>query len=558
MPEFDDKPKKRSPLAIFNRFKAAAASAIQTVTLGLQIRAANRWRDQFNPLRGLNIAGAIHYLEEGEQGKYVGLQWLYRFIEMQDATLGAVIDRRESAIKKLDWDIRRNSSYIEEPAEKRLVRRQREIEEKERALYGDLGFRQEQALRELFNGIKNFKSAWAHLSQASFRGFSHLEKVYDETGRLTELRHIPQWHWVREGLNGRWEIVPEFKRSTYKGEPLTDEQFERLLIREVERPINRVALVCYVRKNMSQKDWDGFVESYGIPPLFVFGPPDIPDDLKDEYQDAAEAVASDTRGYLPHGSDVKTVDAGERGTNPFQEHIDYQDAQVVLRGTGGKLTMLTESGSGTLAGNAHADTFDAIAEAEAMEISELIDSDIARPYLEAMFPGKPILRKFEICAGEETDPSQVIKDAAAVKKAGYKMTKEELEEKSGYELVDETESGTGVPPVNPDDPKKEQATEAPEEGDTEQSGATDTTGGTPVPQEEEPVKNRDTRPADPDIRAILELLTESTSDQETADLLQMLADTAGSARDADAIAAQLTAAALAGYIDGTHNPAVSA
>jgi hypothetical protein len=40
---------------------------------------------------------------------------------------------------------------------------------------------------------------------------------------------------------------------------------------------------------------------------------------------------------------------------PFAERIDYCDRQIVLAATGGILTMLTESGSGTLAGGAHSD-----------------------------------------------------------------------------------------------------------------------------------------------------------------------------------------------------------
>jgi len=45
---------------------------------------------------------------------------------------------------------------------------------------------------------------------------------------------------------------------------------------------------------------------------------------------------------------VKYVDGGGTGRAPFRDHLDYLDRQITLLGTGGLLTMLAESGSGTL------------------------------------------------------------------------------------------------------------------------------------------------------------------------------------------------------------------
>ena len=43
------------------------------------------------------------------------------------------------------------------------------------------------------------------------------------------------------------------------------------------------------------------------------------------------------------------MNGGGTGTPPFRDNLDYLDRQITLLGTGGLLTMLTESGSGTLA-----------------------------------------------------------------------------------------------------------------------------------------------------------------------------------------------------------------
>ena len=383
--------------------------ALAVTSMKFHVAVANRWRDSYNPLRGLTISRSVLHFEDGERGAFAELQWLYRFIEMQDATLGALVDRRTSAVQEMDWDVKIPEGL--EGAELKLAKDQAKV------------------LKDAYGAITNIKEAIEFMCMASFRGYSHLE-VVEENGIITELAPVEQWHWVRDGINGEWQYNKDSRFGTNRGE-----DFDRLyVVREVARPINRVALVAFVRKSMSQKDWDGFIETYGIPAVFIIAPDDVPKDKEDEYQEVADQIASDARGVLPGGSDVKTVDNGARGVNPFLEHIKYQDEQVILRGTGGKLTMLAESGSGTLAGNAHKETFDQIARAEAAEISEIFKRVVDDSVLEKKFPGKPKLAYFEICSNEETDSREVVRDVALLKRSGYHVSDDQIREKTGYEV----------------------------------------------------------------------------------------------------------------------------
>lgn len=406
-----DRAQKPSRAGVFARMAGIMNRAVASVSMRLHVATANLWRDNYNPLRGLTIQRAAMLLEEGERGAYAELQWLYRSIEMQDATLGALIERRTSAIQRLDWDIKVRNDV---PQGKKAVA------EKQAA-----------ALRAAYEGIGNFSAALEFLALASFRGFAHLEKVRGADGTLTELAIVDQWFWVREGLYGKWQINRDGRPGARQGEdvPLT-----RFVIREVSRPINRVALIAFVRKGLSQKDWDAFIETYGIPAVFVIMPPDVPSGKEEEYLNTADAVVSDARGALPHGSDIKTVDNGARGNNPFKDHLAYQDEQIILRGTGGKLTMLAESGSGTLGGNAHADTFEQIAQAEAMEISEILRKQIDAEVLASVTPGERAWAYFELAANEETNPEAIVKDVAMLVRGGYRVDPEWLEEKTGYVL----------------------------------------------------------------------------------------------------------------------------
>lgn len=396
--------------------------ALATVSMRLHIATANTWRDNYNPLRSLTIARAVCLLEDGERGAYADLQWTYRFIEMQDATLGALIERRTAAIQKLDWDIK--------------------VRDKVPAGKEEIAQRQKMALESAYERVSNFSAAVEFMVMASFRGFAHLEKVTDGDGNVIEFAPVDQWFWVREGIYGQWLMNRDAKPGTRTGEQVP---LPRFIIREVARPINRVALISFIRKNLSQKDWDGFIEAYGIPAVFVIMPPNVPTDKEDEYFDAAEQVTSDARGVLPGGSDIKTVDNGARGTNPFKEHLQYQDEQIVMRGTGGKLTMLSEAtGIGGGATDAHSETFESIAKADAAEISEILRKQFDAEILAKVTPGEAAYAYFELAANEETDTAAVVKDVTSLNGAGYRVSSKWIAEKTGYEL-----EAAEVPPSNP-------------------------------------------------------------------------------------------------------------
>jgi hypothetical protein len=166
---------------------------------------------------------------------------------------------------------------------------------------------------------------------------------------------------------------------------------------------------------------------------------DEKDDLPDEHARflagrMAEAIIGDARGTMPNGTRVQTVDAGARGQNPFADHLRYQDEQIVLAATGGKLTALAESGTGTLAGSAHQQAFDDIAEAEAVVLSEIFQKQFDAPLLAREFPGQPPLAYFELALTREVDAATVVEQALVLAKAGYEIDPAQLSEKTGYTL----------------------------------------------------------------------------------------------------------------------------
>jgi phage gp29-like protein len=360
-------------------------------------------------------------LEAAERGDYARLQWLYRFVEKRNSTLRAVLQRRQSSLTQLDWDIRvRESGPAGQlpsggPSPRSLAARQAVV------------------LRDAYERLENLRQAVAFLALAEFRGYAHVERHFDPRGNTVRLEPVPQWFWARLGPTSPWQYNAQARPGLpVPGDPVLDPA--KFIYREVEAPIDEVAAIAHVRQSLSQKDWDGFIETYGLPPLFLELPPDIPAEREAEYQAQAEAIIGDARGTVPSGTKIHTVDSGARAQNPFAEHLRYQDEMIVLAATSGKLTVLAESGSGTLAGSVHQQAFDQLTGAEAALISETLQRQFDRPLLEKYFPGQPQLAYFELAATRSLDTADIIAQALTLAKAGYEIDPAELSEKTGFQL----------------------------------------------------------------------------------------------------------------------------
>ena len=382
-----------------------------------RLRRANRAREQYNPLRGLTLSRAISLIEGFNRGEMADLQWAYFNAEQADPDTFALIERRTSAMVGLDWQIKR----VPEP--KRAKGWSQQLEDEQAA-----------ALREAYDRIQNMSEAISHLATATFRGFAHLEKHRSIDGQIIKLEPLDQWNVVRDGLYGPWKYNPSATSTTFAA--IGDEYLldpSRWVIREKRMHVDRIALIKYVRQSLGQKDWDAFVEIYGIPGVIVIGPPSVPKDQEAVYQQAAEDVAAGGSGVLPNGSTIHTSDA-PRGVNPFRDHLRYLQEQLVLVGTGGLLTMLTESGSGTLAGGAHQSTFDAIARAEAQRISEVFQRAIDTEVLRHLFQNQPPLVYWQLSGQDKVDVNQVVDQIAKLSSAGLEVDASEASELTGFKL----------------------------------------------------------------------------------------------------------------------------
>ena len=96
--------------------------------------------------------------------------------------------------------------------------------------------------------------------------------------------------------------------------------------------------------------------------------------------------------------------------------------------------MATESGSGTLAGNAHQESFERLCAASARSISECINRQFCRRILRDAFPDSPQLASFSLAPEKEDDRAAQAQIIATLSSAGFRPSAETVSELIGFEV----------------------------------------------------------------------------------------------------------------------------
>jgi phage gp29-like protein len=383
----------------------------------------------WNPLRGLTLNRVLYLLEAAETGYLADLTWLYQYIERREPITTTLAERRDAALTKCRWAIVR---------EEEVVKR----------VNGDPVLADEQVafLNEVFGKIGNLNEAWRWLGSAAFRGFAHLEKHYDASGAVEHLQPVPQWFFGLMFPRHHYCYNESAQNST-RGHPIEEAHW---IVRECERHIDELAAIYYVGRNMTWKDWSLYVSRHGVPNIFL--------------EVAKEAAATDAdyarmattlrqfvsagKGVLPPGVKPTLFGGGSSAENtPFPGYMDYIDRMLVMRGTGGKLTMLSEpTGIGQGATDAHEAVFDEIASAEATAIAEILHKDIGEPALTDAFPGLPQLARFSIARPMSANVRETAEGLLALKRAGWSVSRAKAVEMLGFE-VEPSEPDLGPQPT---------------------------------------------------------------------------------------------------------------
>lgn len=384
------------------------------------VSAANRWRDSYNPLRGLTMARAVSLMEDAQRGVMADLQWLYASelgIEATDCDLSTIIEKTVAGVADMDWQI---------------VAADPESRDFDQALADE----QRDFLESAYTSCDNLPEALEHLVLARFRGFSHVQPWLKPDWTIEHLEPLPQWNMVRDGTASRWAWNPQAHQKAYRAfgadALLSPEDY---ILLENRRPVNRIALIKYIRSTVAEKDWDAYVEIYGLPGVFIIMPPNIPEGKEGEYRDEAVAASEAASGALPNGSDVKTL-SEIRGVQPFQARLEWLQKQLILAGTGGMLTSLAEpTGIGGGASGVQENAWTTIVRRVAHKVESAMVGQFDRRALAAMFPGRPALASFSLRTKQEKDVGAAVESISKLSAAGYQVDPGQVEAETGYKVT---------------------------------------------------------------------------------------------------------------------------
>ncbi len=451
-----------------------------------------RKQETINPLWNIDARYVEMVHDLARTGNMTLLQYLYNEVEQNDPTLLVCNSRRSAALSELDWkvvesDQRRFRTFGDgavkaaAPADADKVLVQEQIA----------------CLESAVAGIDNLPETLEHLALAAFRGYSHVNPVREIDGTVKHFDLLDSWNVCFDPMRQVWLWNPDAAPwcVLHGVTPSNNPQLEAIPSSELvtvvkKRCIDWPAMKIYLRMALGERDWGRFLESYGLPPVIITMPELTSDDQVDKYMKAAEAVFEGRSGVVPNGSEINYA-SESRGTNPFTEFIEHQQKLIVLMATGGTLTSLAESGSGTLAGGAQMDVWREIVRADARVTANAINKQFCEVVLKRAFKGKPIMAEFQMETEPKPNAKDVLELAGLASSAGFTMDAEELSQRTGYTIRVKPEGDGGFGGGGGFNGGGAPATEArhdPEPGDVVESASAETAGidgsaGTDAPDE---------------------------------------------------------------------------
>lgn len=401
---------------------ARTGEKVNVAGLALDILAQ---REQRNELPWLTPQRAVELYEAWRRGELADVQRVWEQLEETDDTLMTVLDKRQRALADMPWAILIDAEAIGNDAE--------------RARKAGL---QQAYLQTVFNAVENLEEAFVHLGMADFRGVAALEI----TGNMQRMRWevIEQWCLARPVRRGPW-LYNAKADATYTSLETMDA--ERVIVREA-RPIDLACMFLIVDKMHAIHGWDAFLDVYGNPSIFLELPPATGEQMARVYDALAKRIIGDGRGTVPNGSKFQTVETRQNNCDSFEKRAKWCQDAIITVATGGLLTITTESGSGTLAGNAHADSFENLVAGSAASITATINRQFTRRLLAAAFPDDPPLAYFSLAPEPADERMQLAQLLATLKTAGWQTTQEKASELMQMDVEPVPAAPTAEPMMN--------------------------------------------------------------------------------------------------------------
>lgn len=378
-------------------------------------RLAQRENEQL--LSGLTRQMVVDLYDNWRAGKYATLQLVWEQLEEQDPTLKTVIDSRQGALAEMPWRVTIDSAAVGEDAELQQLAEQ-----------------QQDYLTRVLNRVDNMEEAILHLGMADFRGYAALE-ITGSASRRMVWNVIEPWNLSRPVKRGPWLYNPEADDSLTNLEEL---DMDRVIIREVARPVDLSAMFLIVSAGHAMNSWGAWLDTFGVPSIFLELPPNTSERDARKWDDVASKILAEGRGTIPAGTKIHTVETTQNSSDAFVSRLKDARESILAAALGGTLTVTTEAGSGTLAGNAHTDSLSRLCARTAAGVAAAVNRQFVRSALNAQFPQRPHLVYFDLSYEQEDDRQATATMLATYAQAGYYPDEATASELAGIELHRET------------------------------------------------------------------------------------------------------------------------
>lgn len=380
--------------------------ASQALTSRSRVPNRPQWFEYFDPLQGAGLQTLIDARNEARRGAYARQMLIWDEILYSDGVLGMLFSRLTQEVASQEWTIEVANNSPE-------------------------ALKQKKQLQAFYEGVSGLNESFANLASALFYGYAHLQYVKDQWGKRFEF--IPQKYWVRQGELNEWQFNPKVNIGTSAGESVKG---QTLVILEHDHPILFPASRASFERNHAKIVWDNHMDRYGSAPAIITAPKEASLAVMDALEQACDELKSGGSVVLPQGCDAHPLQASNIGHEYFLSRINMADRDQVRFVMAGTLTVLTESGSGTLAGNAHENSWKNVIRAVCCKVANAFNKTLSPLILGEAEP----LARLSIVFREQQSPQEKAYELATLAGADIKLSDAELVDKLGMDVKQGKES----------------------------------------------------------------------------------------------------------------------
>lgn len=306
-----------------------------------------------------------------------------------------------------------------------------------------------------------FRDMLRDLVDAFGKGFSAIEIVWGENGG----RWIPQGYLWRDPKYFTFDYISRSELrlaelTMIDGSVLPPAKFivHRPKLKSgiaIRAGLARMVAWGYLFKNFSLKDWQVFLDVFGMPiRVGKYHPAATPEERR-KLLTAVASIAVDAAAIIPESMSIEFIEAKANGGAPFEamcRYIDEQTSKIVLG-----QTMSTDGHAGGLAqAKVHNQVRIDIMEDDADQLSATINRDLVAWLVELNFGNKAKKPQLVFPVAEPEDVAVLSDALSKLVPLGLKVAQAEIREKIGVREPDVGEdilqAPTAAPKADPSNP----------------------------------------------------------------------------------------------------------